>query len=657
MLKKSALIIGINEYVHLEEKYQLKGCVNDAKLMKGVLVDQFKFEESEITELHDKAASQKGILAAMERLVERAEKDDVIVVHFSGHGSQRESADLEEGTGQDSTILPHDSGCEDPHPNLGIADKEINEWLGRLSKKTRYITLIFDCCHSGTITRGIFGARTRSVPADTRSLADMGVEQRQPAPSGAGQTRNVGPSGWLTLSDSYVVMSGCRDNELASEYHQKDGDGYVTTGALTHFLTKALRQARPGTTYRDVFEPARQSVISVYPDQNPQIEGSQDREVFGVKEIEPLRFIPVNSVNGSTVILGGGRAHGLARDSRWSAYPQGTKQSKGSTPLGLIEITSVDMLTAEGEILEGKGAIDVGARCVEKEPAASENLLKIYLNDLDEATRAEIMPRVEQSQLLSVAKTQGAADFCAYVLPPREKDSPTDFLPQIGQIVQPSWAIVNNRDGECAMPLNAVSEDKVIDKLIDNLETLARYHNALKLDNAKSDLDIEFNIHRVLENGELEDANSGDFQFDAGDYVAFDIINKGKKDVFVNVLDFGLSGKISLMYPTKRAGELVEAGRKLRFGTGKAKILLDVPDKVLSKHETFKAFISSHEADFRWLQQEGLRSIDSRHSDLRKQFEAAYNGPKSRATVVGHEEIDEDWKAVSRSFKLQKRKI
>ena len=111
-------------------------------------------------------------------------------------------------------------------------------------------------------------------------------------------------------------MSGCPDNELASEYHQKDGDGHVTTGALTHFLTKALRQARPGTTYRDVFEPAKQNVISEISAQHPQIEGSQDREVFGVKDIEPLHFIPVTSVNGSTVILGGGRAHGLARDSR-----------------------------------------------------------------------------------------------------------------------------------------------------------------------------------------------------------------------------------------------------------------------------------------------------------------------------------------------------
>lgn len=657
MPKKSALIIGIDEYANFEEKYQLKGCVNDAILIRDVLVNQFNFEESEITDLHNKAASRDGILVAMEQLVERAEKDDIIVFHFSGHGSQRESADLEEGTGMDSTIVPHDSGCEDPFPNLGIADNEINEWLGRLSEKTSYITLIFDCCHSGTMTRDVFGARTRSVPADTRSLSDMGLEKRKSGPKGAVQTRNVGPSGWLTLSDSYVVMSGCRDNELASEYHHEDGDGYVTTGALTYFLTKALRQAQPGTTYRDVFELARQSVISEISGQHPQIEGTQDREIFGINDIEPLRFIPVTAVNGSTVILAGGLAHGLERDSLWNAYPQGTKQTKGSAPLGLVEITHVGMLSAEGIIREGKGAIGVGVRCVEKEPAASQYRLGIYLSALDEATRAEVTFQIEQSHLLDVAKAPEAADLCAYVVPPREKASAIDPLPQMGRIDQPSWAIVN-REGECAMPLAAVSEDNVIGKLIDNLETLARYRNALRLDNSASDLNIEFNIYRVLENGDLQNANSGDFQFHAGDYLAFEIINHGDKQVFANVLDFGLSGKISLIYPQRRAGELIEAGRTLRFGTGKAKIRLSVPDKVLAKHETFKAFISSNEVDFRWLQQDGLRSADSRRSNLRKQFEAAYSGPASRESeVVGDEETEEDWKAISRSFKLQKMNI
>ena len=62
MPKKIALLIGIDKYVHYEEKYQLDGCVNDAKLIKSVLINHFNFTESEVTELHNEAASREGIL-------------------------------------------------------------------------------------------------------------------------------------------------------------------------------------------------------------------------------------------------------------------------------------------------------------------------------------------------------------------------------------------------------------------------------------------------------------------------------------------------------------------------------------------------------------------------------------------------------------------
>lgn len=188
MPAKHALLIGIDEYSNFEERYQLRGCVNDAKLMKSVLVDHFIFSASDITELHNAAASQQGILGAMEDLLDRVGQDDIVVFHFSGHGSQRTSAYADEGTGMDSTITPADSGYVDPFPNLNIIDKVINDWLARLALKTRYISLTFDCCHSGTITRDALGARARSVPADRRSLTAMGVDKSQlpPAPRATG---------------------------------------------------------------------------------------------------------------------------------------------------------------------------------------------------------------------------------------------------------------------------------------------------------------------------------------------------------------------------------------------------------------------------------------------------------------------------------------
>ena len=59
----------------------------------------------------------------------------------------------------------------------------------------------------------------RSAPDDERSLEAMGVDPaRLPARIGSA-ARDAGAAiDWLALSDAYVVMSGCRNNELSREF-------------------------------------------------------------------------------------------------------------------------------------------------------------------------------------------------------------------------------------------------------------------------------------------------------------------------------------------------------------------------------------------------------------------------------------------------------
>ena len=660
MPAKHALLIGIDQYSNFEERYQLRGCVNDAKLMKSILIEHFNFSESDITELHNAAASQQAILDAMEGLADRVGRDDIVVFHFSGHGSQRTSAYSDSGTGKDSTITPADSGYKDPFPNLNIIDKVINAWLARLAGKTRNISLTFDCCHSGTITRDALGARARSVPADSRSLAAMGVDKSQlPPATRATEGQAKASGGWLTLSENYVVMSGCRDDELSYEFESEGGDEPIRNGALTHYLAGALLNARPGTTYRDVFEQARRGVNARFKTQNPQIEGAQDREIFGVQDIEPLRFIPVASVDGDKVTLAGGAAHGLCVHSLWSAYPPGTKQTEDEQALGLIEITRVNSLSAEGLIKEGRGSVAVGARCVETAPAAEQFLLSVDLSQLSGAARDALTERVTASRLLSITNSAGTGDTCAYILTADEKMPAGIALPPGLEISAPTWAVVD-RTGELAMPLHEVSKADSIDTLVSNLETMARYRNALSLDNPGSRLKVDFNIFHVDTEGKLHNVNGGDFVFTEGDQLAFEVVNHEDRKVFVSVLDFGLTGKISLFYPPKTSSEMIAPGKTLKIGADERKVQLGMPAGVVGKQgtETIKAMITTDESDFRWLQQEGTRSLESSPSALRRQFEAAYNGPATREmSFVSDASPDEDWKAISRSFELRRRTV
>jgi len=657
MPAKHALIVGVDEYSNLDKKYQLSGCVNDAKLIKSVLIDHFRFDEKSITELHNEKASRAGIIKEMDGLVDKVARDDIVIFHFSGHGSRRTAASLEEASGKDSTIMPSDSG-RDPLPNLDIIDDEIHEWLGRLAKITKYITLTFDCCHSGTITRDVFSETVRAVEDDNRTLEEMGIDRATLPRSTKTATRDVGAGGWLALSDAYVVISGCRDNEYSHEFTQEDGGETIRNGALTYFLTNALTRAKPGTTYRDVFEITRQGVNSRFPTQNPQIEGAQDREIFGTADIEPIRYIPIVSVDGDKVTLSGGAAHGLHSQSRWSVYPHGTKQIAGSIPLGQIEVLSVGPLVAEGIIRDSSGDITPGSRCIEKSPAATQYQLTVDLSELKGKSGSALVKGIDKSPLLAETTNADAADVRAYILAPRNEATSGSPVPQLGKIEDQSWIFVD-RSGELAMPKHAVDDKGVIETLIGNLEAMSRYRNALKLDNPDNGLDVEFNIYRRI-NEDLEKVNGGSSVFDDGEYLAFEVINNEKEPVFVSVLDFGVTGKISLLYPPNKSSEMIEAGQTLRIGAEKGKIPLRLPKGHIADKgiETFKAFITSDETDFSWLQQEGMRTAENERAGLRKLFEAAYDGPSMRDAVFEEDDQDEGaWTAIGRSFELRRRTI
>ena len=118
-----------------------------------------------------------------------------------------------------------------------------------------------------------------------------------------------------------MLISGCRDSELSYETEVDDGRGGETRkhGALTYHLQQALRNAKPGDTYRDIHERVAPLVFANNPNQNPQIHGSLDRTLFGAEEIVPLAFFRLTDVrDDGSVTIAAGSAHGLTPGSIWT---------------------------------------------------------------------------------------------------------------------------------------------------------------------------------------------------------------------------------------------------------------------------------------------------------------------------------------------------
>ncbi|MFK7732329.1 MAG: caspase domain-containing protein [Pseudomonadales bacterium] len=654
MASKHALIIGINKYPHMGKKAQLAGCVNDAKLMRNILIGKFNFDRHNIVELHNEAANRKRILQEMNRLVRRTKKDDIVVLHYSGHGARSTirggDGYSNEGSGKDNCILPADD-CKpikvskrypEGKEYREIRDDQINDWLTRLAQKTRYITLIFDACHSATMTRSSGdGTKARHVPESARP-----TQNKAPAPVSKKAIRKKGPGGWLALSNNYVVISGCRDMQTSKEKYFSESNGKrYKHGVLSYNLINAMTRAKPGTTYRDVFELACAGVVARVSGQNPQIEGRLDRELFGVKDIEPLRFIPVEKVSGNNVTLGGGAAQGLRIGSRWTAYPQGTKQTEGASSQGILQVSKVGALSSSATVISSSSPVKTGSRCVETQAVIEPQQLCVGLHALTTAQQALIKTGIQSSKLLTLASSVSDADVTANVLPIGAQSPVTGK-----NLTEASWAF--HEDDELAMPLHPLSERGVAKLLVSNLETIARFRRTIALDNPVTNLNVEFNLYKRSASDKLKLANGGSTEFTEDDAMVLEVCNKeASRSVFISVLWMSANKEIGHFYPPRKSSEEIQAGKSIRIGHGKRKLRA----KLAKNHptdfglETCKIFITTEASDFTWLNQQGTRSAAKKLKPLESAIRGNASKPVTKAKANGP-----DWDAINRSFILKR---
>jgi hypothetical protein len=667
--QKWALLIGIDGYLHVRP---LNGCGNDVKAMHQILTGAFKFPDENVTVLTDGAATREGILAALKDLSGRVGEHDIVVVHYSGHGSQMPDREGDEPDGMDETILPCDTGRAAPFDNRDITDDEIYLWLKDLTEKTTAITLIFDCCHSGTIVRDPFGEGVRWIEPETRPLSEL---PPSPIPVSARGLldggRDLGPSGWLPLGERYVLIAGCRRDERSFEIEEAG----VQHGALTFFLSRELSGSRSGTTYRDVFEAVAPRVTSRFQDQHPQLEGAWDLEVFGVQRIEPMVYVPVVQSEGDRIVLGAGASAGMTVKSTWKIYRPGTKVVAGEKPLGIVELTAVGAVTSEGKIVERSPAalIEAGARAVEASHFVAEARMPVQVvATLNRSLEVKsLVDQIQASKILRMVESREHGEACVYLLEPRARVPETAPAYALGTLAEETWAVVGE-DGELLMPPHRRSERGVVELLVRNLEKIARYRRTLNLRNDGSELakKVEVQVLRNVRGSALEKPETGTDGvplFAEGDYVALKVRNLYDRPLYLYVLDMGLTGRVTQVYPVQGAEDslMPKMEKPLEIWTRAGEeINLYIPDEFpfgspsqpAEGLETLKVFVTTDPADFRPLLQNGFRGVGP-GSSLTDLLVATFGGSSQQRdakppTRAGR---PEDWTTLQLTFRLCRR--
>ena len=167
MTDRRALVVGIDQYRHLEE---LPGCASDASGLADLLEDQPDATKWHVDRLSTSGASVSAgdVQAKLDALFAATDGDARdLLFYFSGHG-----------------VLKYGGSV-----GLQASDGEIfslGEWLPGLSRITdtvRSITIILDCCFAGAVgdTATTFGTSLSAIPSKvavlTASRSDQTAKQ------------------------------------------------------------------------------------------------------------------------------------------------------------------------------------------------------------------------------------------------------------------------------------------------------------------------------------------------------------------------------------------------------------------------------------------------------------------------------------------------
>ena len=352
--QKRALIVALNTYESSTGWWNLASD-HDIPLIQGAL-NRHGFVDANIQVLPNEQATKEGIIEAFtSQLIEGANKGDVLVFHYSGHGQQlTDDENGEELDGYDEAIVPYDAplcpgevykrGVCVPQNYQGekhLRDDDLHTLVQRARQQVGpkgNVVVFLDSCFSGTGTRGRLNVRGSAKPLGFPKIKQA---RGKIIDEGGGYfegTQQISGSlqGLSVDLAPYVVFSAARNNQLA---YQTESDEALEVGSLSLALSKALLNFGKGTSYRTVFDHVKW-VLQGRVLNEPQIEGDKDSELFNGQAISQVPYVEVDQKGGadSQVYLKAGSLAGLLSGSQVEFHKVGTHTPSESTKLGEGEV-------------------------------------------------------------------------------------------------------------------------------------------------------------------------------------------------------------------------------------------------------------------------------------------------------------------------------
>ena len=214
--QKWALVIGISDYAEVEDlSYARQDAEAIAAWLLGadVPVDHIRLLTDESADAQDedalvidtRPATLVNVREALGWLRQMAQPDDLVLIHFSGHGYQGADDNLDERDGVDEFFVLQDTRAA-AKDDTALRDDEFGRFLDRI--QSNHVLVFFDSCYSGGLSRSLTpGSRATGDIVDV--FSDFKLEGR-------------------------LILSASSESQDAFESPQ------LQHGVLTHFLLEGL---------------------------------------------------------------------------------------------------------------------------------------------------------------------------------------------------------------------------------------------------------------------------------------------------------------------------------------------------------------------------------------------------------------------------------
>lgn len=372
--EKHALLIGVSGYPGLKPELRLNrgvdkdprrdGPANDVALINNLLLEGQAFQKENITILADGISNtakptRKTIMGNLSALEQKASKGDFVFLYFAGHGSQQpvspRTKSTRERDGLDEIFLPYDVAGWDG--SLGtvknaILDDEIGFAITGIRNKGAFVWVVFDSCHSGTMSRSKEEEESQSRYVDP--VNDLGVPSsdiRTVIEDFSSLTKHetvndINDKKLNTDAGGYVGFFAVQSNQLTKQTMlPRRTKGRKSHGWFSFSLAQVIKQ-NPGISYRQT----AQRILDIYNSKNlflsmmPHFEGSHSDRNYGVlgNNYRPAKdqWQVARGLSETITYVDAGILHGLSEGEILGLYPKAT--SKNKDLIGYAKIHQVE---------------------------------------------------------------------------------------------------------------------------------------------------------------------------------------------------------------------------------------------------------------------------------------------------------------------------